>query len=46
LKKINQVRERSVQYMKNNLGNIKFIDVNIDIEPSYLLIPQYGVFSE
>lgn len=46
LKKIKQARERSVQYMKNNLGNIRFVDLNIEIEPSYLLIPQNGVFSE
>lgn len=41
-----QVRERSLMFMKNNLSNIEFMDVNIDIQPSYLIIPYGGEYSE
>ena len=32
--------------MKNNINKIQSIDLNIDIEPSYLLMPQNGIFTE
>ncbi len=46
LKKISQAKERSILFMKNNLQNINQIDLNIDVQPSYLVIPENGTFSE
>lgn len=46
IKTINQVKERSYMFMKNNLQNIQYMDLNIDIEPSYLIMPQNGEFNE
>jgi vacuolar protein sorting-associated protein 13A/C len=46
LRTISQVKERSLLFMKNNLHNIEHMDLNIDIQPSYLLMPQNGVYTE
>jgi hypothetical protein len=32
--------------MKNNIQNIQKIDINIDIDPSFLLVPQNGKFEK
>ena len=46
IRTINRVKERSYMFMKNNLQNIKHMDLNIDIQPSYLFVPQNGVYAE
>ena len=46
IKKIYQAKERSFVFMKNNLDKIPQTDMNIDIQPSYLLIPENSFFSE
>ena len=46
LKKISEAKERSVLYMKNNLDHIQQLDLNIDVQPSYLVVPENGIFSE
>jgi len=32
--------------MKNNLQNIQQMDLNIEIEPSFVLVPENGVYNE
>ena len=52
--KICGATERFVLYMKNNLDHIQQLDLNIDVQPSYLVIPENllrmnvnpGIFSE
>jgi hypothetical protein len=46
IKTISNVKEHSLIYMKNNLQHIRKTDINIDIQPSYLLIPENGSFEE
>ena len=43
---ITRVKDRSLQYMRNNLQNIQRIDLDISIEPSLLLVPENGKFSK
>jgi hypothetical protein len=33
-------------FMKNNLDKIPQTDINIDIQPSYLLMPENGILNE
>ena len=40
------VKHRSFLLMKHNLEKIKVLDIDIDIESSYLLLPENGVFRE
>ncbi|CAF0704730.1 unnamed protein product [Brachionus calyciflorus] len=42
LRTISKVKQRSILYMKNNLQNIQQMELNIDIQPSYLLVPEKG----
>ncbi|RNA03908.1 vacuolar sorting-associated 13A [Brachionus plicatilis] len=42
LKSINKVKQRSILYMKNNLQNIQQMEVNVEIFPSYLIVPKKG----
>ena len=46
LKKISDAKERSVLFMKNNLGHIQQMDLNVEIQPSYLVVPFNGVYNE
>ena len=43
---MSQAKERSYIFMKNNLEKIPKTEVNIDIQPSYLLIPENGFLKE
>ncbi len=42
LKTISQAKERSILFMKNNLQNVQQMQLNIDIQPSYMIIPENG----
>ena len=46
LRTISRVKEHSIMYMKNNLQNIEKIDLNIDIDPSFIILSQDGIFKE
>lgn len=46
LRTISQVKQRSILFMKNNLQNIQQMDININIYPSFLLLPQNGTFTQ
>ena len=42
----NDVKNRSYILMKHNVEKIKRLDVDIDLAPSYFLLPQNGVYQE
>ena len=46
MKKISQAKERSILFMKNNLQTVQQMELNIDIQPSYMLIPENGVYTK
>ena len=46
IKTVTKAKERSLIFMKNNLDKIPKTDINIDIQPSYLLIPENGELNE
>ena len=46
LKTISKAKDRSLLFMKNNLQNIQQMEVNVQIEPSLVVIPENGFYKE
>jgi hypothetical protein len=40
------VKQRSYILMKHNIEKIKVLDIYIDIQSSYFLLPEHGVYKE
>jgi hypothetical protein len=46
IKTVSKVKERSLAFMKNNLDKIPRTVINVDLQPSYLIIPENGELNE
>jgi hypothetical protein len=46
IKTVSKVKERSLIFMKNNLDKIPRTIINVDVQPSYLIIPENGELNE
>jgi len=40
------VKQRSYILMKYNIEKIKVLDIDIDLQSTYFLLPQHGVYQE
>ena len=46
LKTISQVKKSSFSFVENNIKNIDYVELDIDIKPIYFVIPHNGIFTE
>jgi hypothetical protein len=44
--KYNDVKQRSKLLMENNIEKVKVLDIYIDLQSSYFLLPENGVYYE